>query len=89
MRNLIKCLDGETLLDSTTEREFNDICMDRTPPKWLSISFPSSDILPNFLIDLQERVDYIRQLVSSVEEDNKKFWLPGFFCQASFFAMVL
>lgn len=25
IRNLIKCLDGETLLDITTENEFNDL----------------------------------------------------------------
>ena len=89
MKKLIKCLDGETLLDSKTESEFSDIIMDKTPPQWLAMSFPGSEILPNYLVDLQERVDYIRQLVSSIEENNKKYWLPGFFCQASFFAMIL
>ena len=75
------------MLDYATESEFRDLIRDVTPPKWLAMSFPSSPTLPGFLIDLQERVDYIREL--STKEDVKKFWLPGFYCKNSFFAMIL
>jgi hypothetical protein len=52
LRLLIKCLDGETLLNSTMESEFRDLIKDVTPPKWLQMSYPSSGSLPGFLVDL-------------------------------------
>jgi dynein heavy chain len=79
LTNLTKCLDGETLLDSTTESEFKDLIQDKTPPKWLAMSYPSSDNLPDYMINLIERVDYIRELVGK-NDDERKYWLPGFFC---------
>ena len=59
LRLLIRCLDGETVMDDEMEEEFKAIICEKTPLKWLSQSYPASTILPNFLNDLQTRVAYI------------------------------
>jgi len=91
VKTLIRCLDGETIMDDEMEEEFRAVVCDKTPLKWLSLSYPSSRILPNFLDNLQERVEYINEILDQKEDgvDLYKFWLPGLFDQGSFFSMIL
>ena len=91
VKTLIRCLDGETSMDGEMEEEFRAVVCDKTPLKWLSLSYPSSRILPNFLDNLQERVEYINEILDQKEDgvDLYKFWLPGLFDQGSFFSMIL
>ena len=49
VKTLIRCLDGETIMDDEMEEEFSAVICDKTPLKWLSLSYPASRVLPNFL----------------------------------------
>jgi len=78
-------------MEDEMEEEFRAVICDKTPLKWLSLSYPSSRILPNFLDNLQERVEYINEMLDQKEDglELQKFWLPGLFDPGSFFSMIL
>jgi len=78
-------------MDCDMEAQFRAIVCDKTPLSWLSLSYPASSILPNYLSNLQERVEYIGEVINQKKdgEDLHKFWLPGLFDQGSFFTMIL
>ena len=88
---LLQCLDGETLFDAGMEAVLQSICTDCTPPSWLLKSYPGSESLPNYLSNLQDRVDYIKEVLEQKEPTQRlfAFWLPGLFDQANFFSVLL
>ena len=64
--------------------DFNRILNDQTPFSWFKYSYPGFFNLPNFLVNLQERVEYIKYLISEDSEHFSKFWFPGFFDPKNF-----
>lgn len=86
------CLDGDTTQGGPAlEQTMKCILIDETPTDWLLKSFPSSQSLPSFLGNLQERVDYINEIMDSERPrlDLWAFWLPGLFDQAHFFTALV
>jgi len=86
------CLDGDTTQGGPAlEQTMKCILIDETPTDWLLKSFPSSQSLPSFLGNLQERVDYINEIMDSERPrlDLWAFWLPGLFNQAHFFTALV
>jgi hypothetical protein len=49
---LYKYLSGEMILDQEMEAEFFGIINDQTPTQWLSVSYPGSTVLPQYLHNL-------------------------------------
>ena len=49
---LYKYLSGEMILDQEMEAEFFGIINDQTPAQWLSVSYPGSTVLPQYLHNL-------------------------------------
>ena len=88
---LQQSLDGATVFDQDMEEVLHCVLVDKTPPSWLKNSYPSSQSLLVYLSNLQERVDYIREILE--KKDPRKglrtFWLPGLFDQANFFTTLL
>lgn len=61
---------------------------------WLRYSFASSPILTSFLQILQDRVEYIREVIGEKSINNpneslRSIWLPGFFDQGNLLSMLL
>lgn len=85
------CLDGETVFEPGLERTLLSILIDETPAEWLWRSFPSSVALPAFLANLQERVEYVKEVLEqrNPRESLWAFWLPGLFDQAHFFTALM
>jgi hypothetical protein len=61
---LYKYLSGEMILDSEMEAEFFGIINDQTPAQWLSVSYPGSPVLPLYLHNLQQRIDYMNSIIN-------------------------
>lgn len=66
------------------------IFIDSTPTSWLGKSYPGSKNLPNYLSNLQDRVDYIKGIVEQREARARlfSFWVPGLFDIANFFTTI-
>lgn len=92
MAALFKYLNGDIILDQAMEEELYGIINDKTPARWLSVSYPGSSVLPTYLHNLQRRIDYINSILNEDLEQNQemfKFWLPGLFDTGNFFTMML
>lgn len=76
---IIENLDAELQIDFQLKDDFERILNDLTPLSWLKYSYPGYYNLPNYLTNLQERIEYINQLMSQDSKSYFKFWLPGFF----------
>mmetsp|Transcript_12587 Transcript_12587/g.19604 ORF Transcript_12587/g.19604 Transcript_12587/m.19604 type:complete len:90 (+) Transcript_12587:5242-5511(+) len=87
---LQQSLDGETILDPELETVLQNILIDQTPESWLLKSFPSSLSLPSFIMNLQERVNYMREILETPGIAKlTHFWLPGLFDPGNFFSILL
>lgn len=61
---LYKYLSGEMILDQEMEAEFFGIINDQTPTQWLAVSYPGSGVLPVYLHNLQQRIDYMNSIIN-------------------------
>jgi len=87
---LIACLDGESIMTAELAEECHDgIMCDRMPPQWSRAAYPCLSNLPDFLVNLQERVDYMHGLLEEDVEQLYRFWVPGFFGQRQLLSYLL
>mmetsp|Transcript_89851 Transcript_89851/g.124025 ORF Transcript_89851/g.124025 Transcript_89851/m.124025 type:complete len:84 (+) Transcript_89851:2055-2306(+) len=83
-------MEGRERFTSETEETYFCLQYERTPQQWLKNCYPSFSSLSLFLENLNTRVDFINGLVNDENRENQKdFWLPGFFDQRGFLTMLL
>ena len=77
LKNTLKALEGVIHINNVLEEIYKALTYEYVPKTWYKYSYPSFRSLGNFLVNLKERVSFIRQWLNGSHPFS--FWLPGFF----------
>eukprot|EP00927_Polykrikos_kofoidii_P082718 TRINITY_DN8296_c0_g1_i2.p1 TRINITY_DN8296_c0_g1~~TRINITY_DN8296_c0_g1_i2.p1 ORF type:complete len:535 (-),score=102.25 TRINITY_DN8296_c0_g1_i2:87-1451(-) len=87
LNDAVEACQGRLNLTAAAEALLGDLAEQRVPSSWLAVSYPSRKSLAGYLLDLKERVGFVRRSCEGTTL-AASLWLPGFFSIPSFLAEV-
>jgi len=84
---LEKAVNGLELMSPTLDAMFSALLLNRVPPNWSDKAYPSLKPLASWMLDLDERVKFMRRWAQ--KGHPKCFWLSGLFFPHGFMTGVL
>ena len=78
----VKAYKGLLPLTDEIDEMASNLNINKTPPLWIKVSYPSRKPLASWINDLNERIEFFQKWIS--KDKPEKFWISGFFFTQSF-----
>ena len=87
LTNLKKALKGEVIMSEDLDQMYKSMLINKVPLLWEEHAYPSLMSLGNWVLDLKNRVDFVRAWLK--EGAPQAYWLAAFFFPQGFLTAVL
>lgn len=87
LQNLNDAVLGRINMSAILDEMHTDLLKNRVPTNWKGVSYPSLKPLASWIVDLCERVSFMRKWATNGHPPA--FWLAGFFFPHGFITGVL
>lgn len=85
--SLCRAIQGLEIMSQELDDMYISFLKNKIPPNWEAVAYPSLKPLSSWIIDLRERVEFMRKWLQ--EGHPSCFWLPGFFFPHGFMTGTL
>ena len=85
--SLSRAIQGLEIMSQELDDMYISFLKNKIPPNWEAVAYPSLKPLSSWIIDLRERVEFMRNWLR--EGHPSCFWLPGFFFPHGFMTGTL
>ena len=87
LKNLKSAIRGEVVMSQELDFTYSSLLNNTVPTVWSKVAYPSLKPLASWVVDLVERVNFMR--VWSEQGRPKSFWMSGFFFPQGFMTGAL
>lgn len=87
LKELQKAIVGEVVMSQTLDNIYNDLLNNKLPELWKNVSYPSLKPLNSWIIDLQMRVQFIREWLCNGKPCC--YWMSAFFFTQGFITGIM
>lgn len=87
LTSLQNAINGLEIMSEELDKMYSAFLKNQVPPNWVVVAYPSLKPLSSWVVDLIERVEFMRKWL--MDGHPSCFWLPGFFFPHGFMTGTL